>query len=137
MYVKNGDPFGVGRDVDRADLMIRLKHSRNGFHYGTGISGNLVAHKTPELGKHPGTVDEFCAALPCWRVRYERTPLEKMKVGQVAVSDFGSAWSPLANCEHDATLAQFGVAYSPTVEKVLGLGIIALLAGIAIARRDN
>ncbi|MGD0014388.1 MAG: hypothetical protein ABSD56_08205 [Bryobacteraceae bacterium] len=129
-----------GGDVEPGDLMIRPKHSGIDFHYGTAVSSNLVAHKTPELGKHLGTRVEFCAGLPCWSERYPRTAYQKAEVVRVAVSDLGSPWFPLhANCEHDATRAQFGIAYSPTVNRIVGWGLVALVVGIAIAiaNRNN
>ena len=117
--------------------MVRQKLSGSGYHYGTGVSGGYVAHKTPDTGKHVGTVNEFCAGKPCWAVRYPRTPYEKAVVESVALSDLGAPWLPLSNCEQDATLAQYGVAFSPTVNKWVGLGSLALLILLAATSNKN
>lgn len=136
MRVRKDELFG--NRVKPADLMVRPKQSGNGFHYGTGVSGNLVAHKTPERGKQRVTPEEFCAGLPCWGIRFDRTPNQAAVVEQVALSDLGGAWQPWANCEHDVTRAQFGVAYSPTANGVIAcIAITALAMGVALSTSDN
>jgi len=127
-----------GPHVEAADLMIRLKKSGSGFHYGTAVNANIVAHKTPEEGKHLDTLDGFCGGLPCWRQRFARTPEHKAHVVQIALSDLGDPWTLIDNCEKDATRAQSGGAgFSPTVNKVVGLGVVGLLTLLAITIADN
>ncbi len=62
--------------------------------------------------------------------RFERTGFENAIVEFRALSNIGDSYiAPDANCEHDMTKAQFGVAFSPTADnaKLLG-GALAVLA---------
>jgi len=50
--------------VRAGDMVIRPKKSGQGFHFGTGVADGIVAHTTPEFGKHLATEERFAENLP-------------------------------------------------------------------------
>lgn len=116
--------------VQPGDLVMRPKHSGWGFHYGTGVSGALVAHTTPEMGKHVGPLEEFADGKHVAIRRPNRHPFANFAVEQRALSDLGRPYDAIkANCEHDVTTVHDGVARSPMLQSVvIGLSIGSILA---------
>ena len=103
---------------------MRKKLSGLGWHYGTGLSDGTIAHATPETGKTVVDTPEFGAGLPVFIQRFNRRPDENAVVEWRALSNIGQAYvAGDANCEHDVTMAQFGIPYSPTANnaKILTL----------------
>ena len=111
--------------VHRGDIIVHPKTSGWGSHYGTGVDGGFVAHTTPDLGKHVGTLEEFASGLPCAILHPRRTDCDFDAVQKRALWDLGKPYNTVtANCEHDTTFAQTGVASSPTLNGVLAVAII-------------
>jgi len=125
--------------IEAGDLVMRKKRSGLGWHYGTGLSNGNVAHTMPETGKTIESLDDFSAGLPVFIQRFNRTQEENSVVEWRGLSNLGQQYiGEVANCEHDATMAQFGVAFSPTVNglKVVGGLGLALLFVKALTDRD-
>lgn len=125
--------------VQAGDIVIRPKRSGGGRHYGTGLSDGRVAHTTPETGKTIQSLAEFSAGLPVFINRPNRTPDQKAVVQQRALSNLGARYIAAdANCEHDMTMAQYGIPHSPTASnaKILALVGGSLLLLIAMNNSD-
>ena len=115
--------------VQPGDLVYRPKTSGLGLHYGTGISGGVIAHTMPNIGKHVGTLDEFSDGKPVTIVRPLRTPIQNHAIEQIALSDLGKPYHEVtANCEHDVYAVHAGSSQSPTVNNIrlAGLAFLAI-----------
>jgi hypothetical protein len=108
---------------------MRPKKLWVGNHYGTALDGGLVAHTTPEKGKHVSTLEEFAEGRPISIRRRRRTAIENLLIQQRAIADIGKPYLPAAaNCEHDVTMIHDGRPYSPMLQSfVVGLAIGATL----------
>ena len=130
MSIHSIPPLEPPNPIQGGDLVMRKKVSGLGWHYGTGLSDGSVAHTTPETGKTITDVDGFGAGMPVFIQRFNRTPGQNATVELRALSNIGQGYiAGDANCEHDMTMAQTGVPYSPTANnfKLLTLTGGALL----------
>lgn len=138
-------------ELEEGDILVRPKKSGGGFHYGTVIRaesvlpGNalvgiypkfLAAHTMPQIGKQPDTIDGFFDGMQGWRVRPDRSPMERQTIEQRAVSDFGRPYAVLDSCETDITRVHTGIASNPTASRIGG-GIAVVLGLVGLIKLLN
>lgn len=114
--------------VQPGDFLRRPKKSGWGYHFGTGVSGGLIEHTLPNIGKHLTTLEGFADGEIVEVFRPDRTPYEKALIEQRAMQNLGGSYDyQNDNCEHDSSYAQTGVAQSPTVGALTVAGIAGLI----------
>jgi|ERR1019366_1452752 hypothetical protein len=120
----------VSKDPYAGAIVTRPKHSRWGDRYGTMLPNRLVAHTTPERGKHVSSFEEFCAGKPAKVHMLDRSVFDNLAATQRAVQDLGRPYHAITdNCEQDVTRVHTGVPNSPSVVKwgiMVGIAILFL-----------
>ena len=113
-------------------VIARPKANGPGEHWGVLISGNVVAHNTPERGEHVSTLAEFA---PQGVVRVVRqVPVERANDSllriQAAVQCRGApaAYHPMKNnCQSFANRVTGEAPRSPTADAIVLVGIAGML----------
>ena len=124
--------------VQQADIVVRRKKIGPGLHWGTGISGGLVAETKPDTGKRVTTLEGFGDGEEVFILRHPGSVYEKALVQWRALLNIGAGYvHEEANCEHDTSFAQTGIASSPTVDGIKTFLGLVLAAAALYAMSDD
>ena len=117
------------------DLLMREKALGVFNHVGVFVAPNTVLQNTPERGEHLATVEQFSAGR---RVKVQPTGANPLSVSARVrrILARARAYNPFSrNCEHTATEATHGSAWSPQLRVALVCVCLGILAFLFLRRR--